>query len=131
MTYNSAQGAQSIIYKCYNENFTQPACEPNCKPDVTALKIYFTSEDKNFTELEMIDTQLTEQGVRYPVYQWTGGIGKVEEFLSGRTDFEDDTEVPSFENKTLRLAVVQRLATLHSSGLLESFDSTVLNLHGS
>ena len=113
-----AQGAQSIIFKCSNENFTQPDCEPKCKPDKTALKIYFTSEDKNFTELEMIDTQLTEQGVRYPVYQWTGGIGKVEEFLSGRTDFDDDREISTFENKTLRLAVVKRLATLHSAGSL-------------
>ena len=66
----------------------------------------------------MIDTQLTEQGVRYPVYQWTGGIGKIEEFLSGRTDFDDDTKISSFENKTLRHAVVQRLATLHSAGSL-------------
>ena len=69
----------------------------------------------------MIDTQLTEQGVRYPVYQWAGGIGKVEEFLSGRTDFDDDREVSSFENKTLRLAVVQKLAALHSAGLLGRF----------
>jgi len=110
-----ANGAQSIIYKCSNDNFTQPDCEPSCKPDVAALKIYFSSKDKNFTELEMIDTQLTEQGVRYPVYQWAGGIGKVEEFLSGRTDFDDDREVSSFENKTLRLAVVQKLAALHSA----------------
>ena len=69
----------------------------------------------------MIDTQLTEQGVRYPVYQWTGGIGKIEEFLSGRTDFDDDTEISSFQNKTLRHAVIQRLAILHSAGSLMGF----------
>ena len=26
-------GAQSIIYKCSNDNFTQPDCESSCKPD--------------------------------------------------------------------------------------------------
>ena len=59
-------GAQSILYKCENSNGV---------PEQTALKIYFKSDDKNFTELEMIDRQLTDQNVRYPVYNWVDGIG--------------------------------------------------------
>ena len=51
-----------------------------------ALKIYFNSDTKNFTELEMIDTQLYAQGIRYPVYQWFDGIGKAELFFDGLSD---------------------------------------------
>ena len=35
-----------------------------------ALKIYFDDAGKNFTDLANIDQELTEQGVRYPVYAW-------------------------------------------------------------
>ena len=40
-----------------------------------ALKIYFHSGSKNFTELSLIDMQLYEQGIRYPVYEWYDDIG--------------------------------------------------------
>ena len=39
-------------------------------PDEAALKIYFDGAGKNFTDLANIDKELTEQGVRYPVYAW-------------------------------------------------------------
>ena len=50
------------------------------------MKIYFNSDTKNFTELEMIDTQLYAQGIRYPVYQWFDEIGKAELFFDGLSD---------------------------------------------
>ena len=39
-------------------------------PDEVALKIYFDGAGKNFTDLANIDQELTDQGVRYPVYAW-------------------------------------------------------------
>ena len=60
-----ANGAEAIVYRCSTTG------KPSNKfPDEAALKIYFSGEGKNFTDLGNIDKELTEQGVRYPVYAW-------------------------------------------------------------
>ena len=60
------------------------------------------------TELALIDTQLTEQGIRYPVYEWIPQKGKFEEFL------DDKTSAPDFNNEKVRTATAQRIALLHN-----------------
>ena len=50
---------------------------------------------KDWQELEQIDLQLTEQGARYPVYEWVYKPdwpirAKFEQFLSGKKDFQDE-----------------------------------------
>ena len=52
-------------------------------PAQAALKIYMHSETKNFTEMSLIDMQLTEQKLRYPVYEWVEDKGKFELFFEG------------------------------------------------
>merc|ERR1712183_157589 len=79
-----ANGAESVIYKC--EIGQNDQLENDQVPSITALKIYFRSETKNFTEMREIDLQLTSQGVRYPVYEYMeldgGEWAKIEEFLA-------------------------------------------------
>ena len=58
--------------------------------------------------MELIDTQLTEQGIRYPVYEWIPDKGKFEEFLG------DKDTGPDFSNPQVRTATAQRLALLHT-----------------
>ena len=54
-----------IRFRCFTSG--KPS---NQFPDEAALKIYFDGQGKNFTDLGNIDKELTEQGVRYPVYAW-------------------------------------------------------------
>ena len=67
----------------------------------------------------LIDEQLTEQGLRYPVYGWVekdGYYAKFEEFLG---DYKDFSKFPgSFEDGNIRDEVIKRLATLHGGGKL-------------
>ena len=80
------------------------------------MKIYFDGAGKNFTDLANIDEELTEQGVRYPVYAWVqkdGYYAKFEQFLG---DYKDFSKFPgSFSNATTRNEVIKRLAELHSA----------------
>ena len=100
-----AQGAQGAIYRCQTS-------EENISPNDSALKLYFPDSELNLTRLEEIDTQLTQQGLRYPVYDWVEG-GKFEEFLSGRRDLENE----DFGNPEIRKAVAQQFARLHGGGI--------------
>ena len=91
------------------------------------MKVFYDSSTKNFTEigiqnhirfliqsgfsiwkpikLSLIDRQLFEQGVRYPVYEWVYKEALFEEFLSGYVDFGDD----DFSNQQERLAVTRKI----------------------
>ena len=100
-----AQGAQGAIYRCQAEN---EAIVPND----TALKVYFDGE-LDLEKLEKIDTQLTEQNLRYPVYDWIKGA-KFEEFLSGRRDLDPE----DFARADIREAVARQFARLHGGGLI-------------
>ena len=100
-----AQGAQGAIYRCQADN---EAITPND----TALKVYFDG-DLDLDKLEKIDTQLTEQKLRYPVYDWVKGA-KFEEFLSGRRDLDPE----DFDRDDIREAVARQFARLHGGGLL-------------
>ena len=107
-----ANGAEAIVYRCFTTD------EPYDNfPDEAALKIYFSGEGKNITDKILIDEQLTEQGLRYPVYGWVekdGFYAKFEEFLG---DYKDFSKFPgSFEDGNVRDEVIKRLATLHGGG---------------
>ena len=109
-----ANGAEAIVYRCFTTD------EPYDNfPDEAALKIYFSGEGKNITDKILIDEQLTEQGLRYPVYGWVekdGFYAKFEEFLG---DYKDFSKFPgSFEDGNVRDEVIKRLATLHGGGKL-------------
>ena len=59
-------------------------------------------------DLEAIDVQLTEQGVRYPVYEWVQQPdwyirAKFEEILSGKKDFRDE----GFNDPLARAGILQ------------------------
>ena len=118
-----ANGAEAIVYRC----FTTDEPEDNF-PEEAALKIYFSKAGKNFTDLILIDEQLTEQGLRYPVYGWAekdGFFAKFEEFLG---DYKDFLKFPgSFEDGNIRDEVIKRLATLHGGGELWIFNRTPRN----
>ena len=47
---------------------------------ILASKIYYTADDKNMTELKIINTELNEAGIRAPLY-WFHDIGFFEMFL--------------------------------------------------
>ena len=47
---------------------------------MTAQKIYYQTEDKNLTELAIVNTELSDAGVRAPLY-WFHDQGYFEEFL--------------------------------------------------
>ena len=107
-----ANGAQSVIYKC--------ATTDDIEPEQAALKIYFSSDDKNFTEMEMIDLQLTKQDIRYPVYEWIKSVGKFEEFLSGyrklKNGWKDgQATYNDFNNDDIRAKIAKEIAALHSA----------------
>ena len=92
-------GAEASVYKC---EITDPIV-----PNVAALKIYHDTEGRNITELKAMDEQLTQQGLRYPVYEWMDDKAKFEEFLDGKSDN------PDFSNSEIRTTVAQTIARLH------------------
>ena len=49
-------------------------------PSITAQKIYYSTEDKNLTELAIVNTELSNAGVRATLY-WFHDQGYFEEFL--------------------------------------------------
>ena len=102
----------TIIFSCSTTG--KPS---NQFPDEASLKIYFDGAGKNFTDLANIDEELTEQGVRYPVYAWVqknGYYAKFEQFLGDLG--EDFSKFPgSFTNPTTRNEVIKRIAELHSA----------------
>lgn len=107
-----ANGAEAIVFRCWTTGTPADAF-----PDEAALKIYFYGEGKNFTDLALIDEQLTEQGVRYPVYSWEktedGLYAKFEQFLG---EYKDFSKFPGgFDDKLARDAAIMRLAELHSA----------------
>jgi len=110
-----ANGAESVIYKCQiGENDQLNDAQV---PEITALKIYFRSETKNFTEMREIDMQLTEQGVRYPVYEYMelngGEWAKFEQFLAGKMNFQGlQTQ---FKEPIVYQEVIRQIARLHSA----------------
>ena len=68
-----ANGGQSTIFKCSTS-------EDGIHPQVAASKVFYTTADKNMTELGIINTELSNAGVRYPLY-WFHDNGFFEEFL--------------------------------------------------
>lgn len=76
-------------------------------------------QEKNFTDLGNIDKELTEQGVRYPVYAWVekdGYYAKFEQFLG---DFKDFSKFPGgFTDAATRNEVIKRIAGLHSANVI-------------
>ena len=74
---------------------------------------------RNATEREMIDQQLSDQGLRYPFYAWIDGKAKVMKFLEGMTD------TPDFSNPAVRKAVANSIANLHKNAVV-----TGLNCEG-
>ena len=52
----------------------------NVYPSITAQKIYYSTEDKNLTELSIVNTELSNAGIRAPLY-WFHDEGYFEEFL--------------------------------------------------
>ena len=101
------QGAQGVTYRCQAEN-------ESIELNDTALKVYFDNE-LDLDKLEKIDTQLTEQKRRYPVYEWVKGA-KFEEYLSGRRDLTNE----DFAKPEIREAVARQFARLHGGGFDES-----------
>ena len=118
-------GAESIVYRCQTaENMDPPQVGLHTSNTRSkqleyydaslnryfqvALKIYFHSGSKNFTELSLIDMQLYEQGIRYPVYEWFDDIGKAELFFEGLKD------EPDFSMPAVRTQMAKVLAKLHS-----------------
>ena len=63
---------------------------------------------KDWQELEAIDLQLTQQGARYPVYEWVYKPdwpirAKFEQFLSGKKDFQDE----GFDDPLVREGILE------------------------
>jgi len=73
-----ANGAQGLVLRCSTD-------EDGVEPAVVAQKIYFWTFDKNMTENELINTAVSEAGVRPPLY-WFHDKGYFEEFLGHKTD---------------------------------------------
>ena len=73
-----ANGGQSTIFKCSTS-------EEGIFPHQAASKLFYTTEDKNMTEYEIINTELFNAGVRVPLY-WFHDDGFFEEFLEKKSD---------------------------------------------
>ena len=83
--------------------------------------MYFhTSEEhRNATEREIIDSQLSDQGLRYPFYKWIDGKAKVQKFLEGMTD------TPDYSNPLVRKAVAENIAKLHGNAVVSGIRSNL------
>lgn len=71
---------------------------------------------KDWQALEKIDEQLTEQGVRHPVYEWVYKPNvpiraKFEEFLRGKQDFRYE----GFNDPLARIGILKFDKKLNSS----------------
>lgn len=100
-----AAGGQSTIYKCGTTNST-------IEPSVTASKIFFTVEDKNMTELEIINRATADAGVRAPLYYFHEN-GFIEEFLAGKVDLWG-SQTLHVTDRQVWSQVADRVGRLHS-----------------
>ena len=63
-------------------------CECNSNeinPSIVAQKLYYTTDDKNITEIALINEAVSDGGVRAPLY-WFHDNGYFEEFLGHKKD---------------------------------------------
>ena len=92
----------------------------------SALKIYYDDNALDMEKVEAIDTQLAEQDLRHPLYDyvhysasdypgWPDTIAKFEEFLEDRISFAD---IP-IEPREARLEIARRFGKLHSATDIE------------
>lgn len=99
-----AQGGQGYIFKCETSN-------QDVDPQVTALKYYYTVDDKNMTELELINTATNEAGVRPTLYKWHER-GYIEQWLGDYADLWSPTAPMNMYQ--LRFRAGAELAKMHS-----------------
>lgn len=66
--------------------------------------------------MQRIETQLSQQGLHYPVYKWVSRANltaKFEKFLSGKRVLNKE----DFNKADIREAVARQVAQLHGAGL--------------
>jgi len=97
-----AGGGQGYVFRC--------ATTEDVEPSVTAMKYYYTVEDKNMTELELVNTALNDAGVRPTLYKWLPERGYIEQWLGDYSDLWS-SELTMYD---LRHQVAAELAKMHS-----------------
>ena len=100
-----AAGGQSTIYRCGTIDATT-------EPAVTASKIYYTMEDKNMTEIEIINRATADAGIRAPVYYFHEN-GFIEEFLAGKVDLWK-AQTLNVTDRAIWANLAQRVGRMHS-----------------
>jgi len=115
-------GGQSTVYKCETD-------DANEQVPVVVIKMYNRPWEFNFTEREIIDTNLGKLDVGAQVYKFfynadtvtnpssKNPAGKIEEFLTGR-DFDDD-ELYQLAEPAIYRAVAKKFAKLHKTSPAE------------
>ena len=90
----SGRTDSSVRYTAYShiQVYECRTSEENVEPEVVASKLYYTTDDKNLTEINLINTAISDAGVRATLY-WFHDRGYVEEFLGHKKGnrFEYDT----------------------------------------
>ena len=103
-----AAGGQSTIYRCGTSN-------EGTVPAVTANKVYYTLEDKNMTEIEIINRATADAGIRAPVYYFHEN-GFIEEFLSDKIDMWKSQEegILNVRDREIWTNVAKKVGQMHS-----------------
>ena len=78
--------------------------------NVSAIKSYYDLSALNLTEIAKIDSALSDQGVRIPVYAQTD-LGKIEFFLDGYRDFEETAG--EYTEPAVYSTIATKMARLH------------------
>jgi len=100
-----AAGGQSNIYRCGTTDATT-------EPAVTASKIFYSVEDKNMTEIEIINRATAEAEIRAPVYYFHE-TGFIEQFLAGKVDLWQ-AQTLNATDRAIWTNLAQRLGRMHS-----------------
>ena len=86
--------------------------EKNIVPDVVASKVYYTTDDKNLTEINLINTAISDAGVRATLY-WFHDRGYVEEFLGHKKALLDHPTGLTLGDKIVWSKVAAEMGKLH------------------
>ena len=86
--------------------------EENIEPDVVASKVYYTTDDKNLTEINLINAAISDAGVRATLY-WFHDRGYVEEFLGHKKALLDHPTGLTLGDKIVWSKVAAEMGKLH------------------
>ena len=85
---------------------------PTSRRHENSVKVYYTVDDKNITEMQAVGYAVSEAGIRAPLY-WFHAAGYFEEFLGHKKDMWEHPTGLRIDDEKILEKTAKNLAELH------------------